>query len=40
MHRENSPLRKTEDAVEVDSSDLTIEETVDAIMKLVEEKIS
>ncbi|MBR0462010.1 MAG: (d)CMP kinase [Erysipelotrichaceae bacterium] len=39
-HRENSPLHKAEDAVEVDSSDLTIEETADAIMKLVNEKIS
>lgn len=39
-HRENSPLHKAEDAVEVDSSDLTIEETVDAIMELVNAKIS
>lgn len=34
MHRENSPLTKAEDAVEVDSSDLTIEETVERIMAL------
>ena len=29
MHREISPLTKAEDAVEIDSSDLTIEEVVD-----------
>ena len=34
MHRENSPLTKAEDAIEVDSSDLTIEETVEKIMDL------
>ena len=32
MHRENSPLTKAEDAIEVDSSDLSIEETVERIM--------
>ena len=40
MHREHSPLRQAEDAVVVDSSDLTIEETADAIMELVNRKIS
>ena len=35
MHREHSPLRQAGDAVLVDSSDMTIEETVDAIRKLV-----
>ena len=34
MHRENSPLTKAEDAIEVDSSDLTIEETVEKILAL------
>lgn len=34
MHRENSPLTKAEDAIEVDSSDLTIEETVEKILDL------
>ena len=38
-HRENSPLRKTEDATEIDSSNLTIEETVDAIMEIVKTKM-
>ncbi len=35
MHREISPLRKADDAVEIDSSDLTIEEVVDRIFELV-----
>ncbi len=38
MHREHSPLRQAEDAVMIDSSALTIEETVDAIRKLVNQK--
>ena len=29
MHREISPLTKAEDAIEIDSSDLTIDEVVD-----------
>lgn len=36
MHRETDPLRQAEDAVLVDSSDLTFEETVQAILKIVE----
>ena len=32
MHREIAPLRQAEDAVLVDSSDMTIEEVVDAIL--------
>lgn len=35
MHREISPLRKAEDAVLVDSSDLNIEESAKAIMALI-----
>ncbi|MBQ9152338.1 MAG: (d)CMP kinase [Solobacterium sp.] len=35
MHREISPLKKADDAVEIDSSDMTIEEVVDAIYALV-----
>ncbi len=35
-HREHSPLTKAEDAVEIDSSDMTIDEVVDAVMGLVE----
>lgn len=36
MHRENSPLTKAEDAIELDTSDLTIEESVEAVMSYVE----
>ena len=35
MHREISPLCQAEDAVLVDSSDMTVEEVVDAILNLV-----
>ncbi|MBR1930654.1 MAG: (d)CMP kinase [Lachnospiraceae bacterium] len=34
MHREHSPLRQAEDAVLVDSSDMTIQEVIDCILKL------
>ena len=34
MHREIDPLRQAEDAILVDSSDLSFDETVDAILKL------
>jgi cytidylate kinase len=37
-HREHSPLRKAEDAVEVDTSDLSIEEVVERVLEIVEEK--
>lgn len=37
-HRETDPLRQAPDAVLVDSSDLTFDETVDAILALVEAK--
>lgn len=37
-HREVSPLRQAEDAVVVDSSYLSIDEVVDAIMKLIAER--
>ena len=36
MHRENSPLRKADDATEVDTSDMTIEEVVERIYQLAE----
>lgn len=35
-HREFSPLRKAEDAVEIDTSDMTIEEVCDAVYRLAE----
>ncbi|MDO4198785.1 MAG: (d)CMP kinase [Erysipelotrichaceae bacterium] len=38
-HREHSPLRKADDAVEIDTSDMSIEEVVDTIMKIVIEKM-
>lgn len=38
MHREISPLTKAEDAVLVDCSDMTIDEVVDTITKLAEER--
>ena len=37
-HRETDPLRQAGDALLVDSSDLTFDETVDAILSLVEAK--
>ena len=36
MHREISPLRQAEDAVLVDSSDMTIDEVVDKIISLTD----
>ncbi len=38
-HREHSPLTKAEDAVEIDSSDMTIDEVVDVVMRLVEKAL-
>ena len=38
-HRENSSLRQAEDAVLVDSSNMTIEEVVNAITKLCKDKM-
>ena len=38
MHREMSPLRQAEDAVLVDSSDMSIDEVVSAIRKIAEER--
>ncbi len=38
-HRENSPLRKADDAIVVDSSDLSIDEVVNVILNIVHEKI-
>ena len=37
-HREHSPLRQAEDAVRIDSSDLTAAETVDRILALAKER--
>ena len=38
MTREISPLKKADDAIEIDTSDMTIDEVVAHIMNLVEEK--
>ena len=38
-HRENSPLKKADDAVEIDTSDMTIDEVVDKVMSLVNKVI-
>lgn len=38
MNRETAPLRQAEDAVLVDSSDMTIQEVVDRIVELVKER--
>ena len=34
MHRETSPLRQAEDAVLVDTSDMTVEEVIDRILQI------
>ena len=39
MHREHSPLKKAEDAVEIDTSDMSIEEVVCAAMQVIKEKV-
>lgn len=39
MTREISPLRKADDAVEVDSSNMTIDEVVDAISDIIEDRL-
>lgn len=38
MHREHSPLKQAEDAILVDSSDMTIEEVIDAIIEIARRK--
>lgn len=39
MHRETSPLKKAEDAIELDTSNLDIHGVVDAMKKIIEEKL-
>ena len=34
MHREMSPLKQADDAVLVDTSDMTQDEVIDAVLKL------
>lgn len=38
-HRAISPLRKAEDAIEVDTSNLSIEEVIEVLSQLIEEKL-
>ncbi|MBQ0036616.1 MAG: (d)CMP kinase [Firmicutes bacterium] len=38
-HRENSPLRKADDAIEIDTSDLTLEESIETITNIVMDKM-
>lgn len=40
MHREISPLKQAEDAVLLDTSDLTIEQVIDRIDEITKEKLS
>ena len=40
MNRAISPLKKADDAVELDTSDMNLEEVVNAVMKLVEERMN
>ena len=40
MHREHSPLRKAEDAIEVDTSCMTIQEVTDKVISLYHERVS
>ena len=39
MHRENSPLKKADDAIEVDSSNMNVEEVVNKVYELFTEKV-
>lgn len=39
MNRTVSPLKKADDAVELDTSDMSLDQVVEAVMKLVEDKI-
>ena len=38
MHREIAPLKQAEDAVLVDSSEMTIEEVVERIIRICQER--
>lgn len=40
MNREIAPLKKADDAVEIDTSDMTIEQVTDVIEKIIKEKMS
>ena len=38
MHREHSPLKQAEDAILVDSSQMTVDEVANAIINLARER--
>ena len=38
-HRTHSPLKKADDAIEIDTSDMTIVQVTDEILKIVESKL-
>jgi cytidylate kinase len=38
-HRQYSPLRKADDAIEIDTSDMTIQQVVDKVMNIIEAKL-
>ena len=40
MNRPIAPLKQAEDAVLVDTSELDLEQSIDAIKRIVEEKVS
>lgn len=40
MHREIAPLRQADDAVLLDTSDLSLEESVEALLSIIREKLS
>jgi cytidylate kinase len=37
-HRKESPLRKAEDAIEIDTSDMTVDQVVSKIISLIAER--
>ena len=39
MNREVEPLRQAEDDIQVDSTNMTLDEEMEAVMKIVEEKL-
>ena len=39
MNRLISPLKKADDAIEIDTSDMTLEEVVAKVMQLVEQRV-
>ena len=39
MNRKISPLKKADDAIEIDTSDMTLEDVVDQVMELVKQRI-